>query len=108
MVALKERGQTERNEALSLTKNGVEAQNLNGQAQIVYRERHDAVKRSRVNRLAGLAVELAKIESAIKEQQAWLHPQPCPCEQCSAVFGELLRLSGQRRKVLAEIIKLSA
>jgi hypothetical protein len=107
MVGIKERGQTEKNEALSPTKNGVEAQNLNGQAQIVYRERHDAVKRSRVNRLAGLAVELAKIELAIKEQQAWLHTQPCPCEQCSAVFGELLKLSGQRRKALAKIERLS-
>jgi hypothetical protein len=107
MIGIKERGQTERNEVLSLTGNGVEAQNLNGQAPIVYRERHDAVKRSRVNRLAELAIELAKIESAIKEQQWWLHPQPCPCEQCSAVFAELLKLSGQRRKVLAEIERLS-
>ncbi len=64
----------------------------------------EATKRTE---LAGLAIELAKIESAIKEQQWWLHPQPCQCEQCSAVFAELLKLSGKRQKVLAEIEKLS-
>jgi hypothetical protein len=92
MIGIKERGQA--NEALSL--NGFKVQIPQGGSQ-----------GSRVNQLAGLAVELAKIESAIKEQQWWLHPQPCPCEQCSAVFAELLKLSNQHRKILSEIIKLS-
>jgi hypothetical protein len=61
----------------------------------------------RVKRLAELAIELVRLEREIKGNQWWLHPQPCPCEQCSAVFAELLKLSGQRRKVLAEIEKLS-
>jgi hypothetical protein len=93
---------TEKKEALGLNGNGLNTQNLKDLTAVSYR-----VQAARVNRLAGLAVELAKIELAIKEQQAWLHPQPCPCEQCSAVFAELLKLSGQRRKVLAEIERLS-
>jgi hypothetical protein len=92
MVELKERGQA--NGALSL--NGFKVQIPQEESQ-----------GSRVNRLAGLAVELAKIELAIKEQQAWLHPQPCPCEQCSAVFAELLKLSGKQQKVLTAIERLS-
>jgi len=60
-----------------------------------------------VKRLAELAVELAKIELLIKENQSWMHAQPCGCEQCSAVFAELLKLSRQRQRVLSEIIKLS-
>jgi hypothetical protein len=100
MIGIKERGQA--NEALSLTGNGFKAQGPGNLTAVSYR-----LQATRVNRLAGLAVELAKIELAIKEQQAWLHPQPCPCEQCSAVFAELLKLSGQRRKVLAEIERLT-
>jgi hypothetical protein len=93
---------TETEKALGLNGNGLSTQSLKDLAPVSYR-----LQAARVNRLAELAIELAKIEIAIKENQAWMHAQPCPCEQCSAVFAELLKLSGQRRKVLAEIEKLS-
>jgi len=63
---------------------------------------------AQVKGLAELAIELARLEIALKKQSAWLHPQPCTCEQCSAVFAEILTLARARQAMLGEITKLAS
>jgi len=101
MLKTIERERTETKKALSANGNGT-AQSLTI-AHRVYR-----IRDAQVKGLAELAIELARLEIALKKQSAWLHPQPCTCEQCSAVFAEILTLARARQAMLGEITKLAS
>jgi hypothetical protein len=98
MVGIKERGQTERNEALSALNgngNGAAAQGLQT-AQSLYRQ------------IAALASELGRIERELRDSQAWLHEGLCDCAQCLHELRRQRRLIETRNRLLAELDALNA
>jgi hypothetical protein len=53
--------------------------------------------------LAGLALELASIESALAESRNWLHEGLCDCNQCLHELAKQRKLVQRRQQVLEEI-----
>jgi hypothetical protein len=56
--------------------------------------------------LAGLAIELASIESALAESRNWLHEGLCDCDQCLHELAKQRKLTERRIQVLKEITQL--
>ena len=56
--------------------------------------------------LAGLAIELLRIENSIKESQNWLHEGLCDCDQCLYELAKQHKLTQARQRVLKEIAEL--
>jgi hypothetical protein len=56
--------------------------------------------------LAGLAIELASIESALAESRNWLHEGLCDCPSCLHELAKQRKLVQRRNQVLAEIAHL--
>jgi len=56
--------------------------------------------------LAGLAIELASIETAINESIGWLHEGLCDCDQCLSELHKQHRLVARQMQILREIAQL--